>query len=76
MDSEIKLYPNPNNGQFQLDFAGENADITVFDSLGKNILSKKVASQEVIDLGNAQKGIYIIQIKSGNSTVSKKVAIK
>lgn len=76
LDSEIKLYPNPNNGQFQLDFAGENADITVFDSLGKNILSKKVASQEVIDLGNAQKGIYIIQIKSGNSTVSKKVAIK
>ncbi|WP_447634985.1 choice-of-anchor D domain-containing protein [Flavobacterium microcysteis] len=76
LDSEIKLYPNPNNGQFQLDFAGENADITVFDSLGKSILSKKVASQEVIDLGNAQKGIYIIQIKSGNTTVSKKVAVK
>lgn len=76
LNSEIKLYPNPNNGQFQLDFAGENADITVFDSLGKSILTKKVASQEVIDLGNAQKGIYIIQIKSGNTTVSKKVAIK
>ncbi|MEZ0005859.1 hypothetical protein ABH942_001216 [Flavobacterium sp. 28YEA47A] len=76
LDSEIKLYPNPNSGQFQLDFAGENADITVFDSLGKNILSKKVASQEVIDLGNVQKGIYIIQIKSGNTTATKKVAVK
>lgn len=75
-NSEIKLYPNPSNGQFKLDFAGENADINVFDSLGKNILSKKVASQEVIDLGTAQKGIYIIVIKSGSTTATKKIAIK
>lgn len=76
LNSEVKLYPNPSNGQFQLDFAGENADITVFDSLGKNILTKKVASQEVIDLGTSQKGIYIVVIKSGNTTTTKKVAIK
>lgn len=76
LNNEVKLYPNPSNGQFQLDFAGENADITVFDSLGKNILSKKVASQEVIDLGTSQKGIYIVVIKSGNTTTTKKVAIK
>lgn len=74
--NEVKLYPNPSNGQFQLDFASENADVTVFDSLGKNILSKKVASQEVIDLGNVQKGIYIVVIKSGNTTSTKKIAIK
>lgn len=74
--NEVKLYPNPSNGQFQLDFAGENADVTVFDSLGKSILSKKVASQEVIDLGNVQKGIYIVVIKSGNTTSTKKIAIK
>lgn len=76
LNNEVKLYPNPSNGQFQLDFAGENADITVFDSLGKNILSKKLASQEVIDLGTSQKGIYIVVIKSGNTTTTKKVAIK
>lgn len=76
LNNEVKLYPNPSNGQFQLDFAGENADITVFDSLGKSVLSKKVASQEVIDLGAAQKGIYIVVIKAANGTATKKIAIK
>ncbi|WP_306353192.1 choice-of-anchor D domain-containing protein [Flavobacterium sp. '19STA2R22 D10 B1'] len=75
-NNEVKLYPNPNHGQFQVGFsANENADIMVYDSLGKNILSKNVSSQETIDLGNAPKGIYMVVIKTGNTVSTKKIIV-
>ena len=74
--SEVSLYPNPNNGQFQIDLATESADVVVYDSLGKVVVSKTVSDNEMIDLSSASKGIYMVVITSGNDVSSKKVIIK
>lgn len=74
--SEIALYPNPNNGQFQINLNAETADVVVYDALGKVVLSKKVSNNEMIDLGAAQKGIYMVSITTANTTISKKVIVK
>lgn len=72
---EIKLYPNPNKGQFQLDLGTENADVTVYDLAGKMVYGKKVSGSEMIDLGTVQSGIYIVTIASGNTVSHKKIMV-
>lgn len=74
---EINLYPNPNQGQFQLDLKPqEAAEVSVFDFSGNEILSKKVSGDESIDLKNAVKGIYMVRIKSGDTISNKKLIVK
>ena len=71
----ISLYPNPNNGQFQIDLATENADVVIYNVLGKTVLNKKVSDNEVINLENAEKGIYMVVITSGSEVSTKKIII-
>lgn len=73
--SEITLYPNPNNGQFQLDLATESATVSVYDALGKQIFNKEVSDNEIINLENAGKGIYMVVIKSGTTVSNKKIIV-
>ena len=74
--AEFVLYPNPNNGQFQLDLVSDNADVTIYEVTGKVVLRKTISDNEMIDLSNAGKGIYMVQITSGNTVTNKKVIIK
>jgi len=74
----IKLYPNPNKGQFRIQFndTETNADVIVYDMTGKKVFGKKVADNETIDLGSVQKGIYLVSITSGNSVSNKKIVVE
>jgi len=74
----IKLYPNPNKGQFQIQFGDSkvNADVTVYDMTGKKVYGKNVADNETIDLGNVQKGLYLVSITSGNTVSTKKIVVE
>jgi hypothetical protein len=74
-DSEVVVYPNPNNGQFQIDLASETADVVVYDATGKIIVKKSVSDNEVIDMASAQKGIYMVVITSGAKVATKRVVI-
>lgn len=73
--SEVTVYPNPNNGQFQIDLASETADIVVYDAAGKMIVKKSISDNEVIDMTSAQKGIYLMVITSGSEVSTKRVVI-
>lgn len=76
--NEVKVYPNPNNGQFQVSLpeGNDNGTVEVYTTSGKVVLAKEVKNNEMIDLGNAEKGLYLVTVKAGNTTASKKVIIK
>ncbi|WP_159799478.1 choice-of-anchor D domain-containing protein [Flavobacterium sp. MK4S-17] len=76
-NSEVMVYPNPNNGSFEINLgnAAQNAEVVIYDSLGKQVLSKKINGTEAINLNNAQKGIYFAVIKSGNTVTNKKIVV-
>ncbi|MHA3789155.1 choice-of-anchor D domain-containing protein [Flavobacterium hauense] len=74
-NSEVVVYPNPNNGQFQIDLATETADIMVYDASGKVIVKKSVSDNELIDMAGAQKGIYMVVITEGAKVSTKRVII-
>jgi hypothetical protein len=61
---EMKIFPNPNNGQFTLSTDMEDYNLEVYDITGKIIKSQQSLNdvQMVIDLDTDVKGIYFIRL--------------
>ena len=84
--SEIKVYPNPSDGRFQLsfDYSGdEKLNAKVFDITGKLVkdISNDLVKSETtvsanIDLESPSSGIYFIRIEYGKSLLTKKIIIR
>lgn len=82
MIDNLSIYPNPSNGSFNVSFnprSGENSSIMVFDIRGRNIFSKRYDNldrfDEVINLNNAQSGVYLLSISDGPQKVIKKIVV-
>ena len=78
----FSLYPNPNNGEFNVGFnptSGEDITIKVYDIRGRAIFSNVYSSvsrfEEVIRLNNAQSGVYLLTIADGAQKVTKKIIV-
>ena len=78
----IKAYPNPNNGSFNLSLAGfeqGKATLKVTDVYGSVIYLRQINAglqQQVVpvDLGNAARGIYMIQVIQSNRITALRVS--
>lgn len=71
----ITLYPNPAEDVLYINNA-EDADIQVFDVLGKMILSKtQISLNEGIQVGQLQAGAYFLKISKDGNTTTKKFLI-
>ena len=69
----IKLYPNPTNGQFVVENATDFS-IEVFNTLGQKVISVENASSiETIDLTGNQAGNYIIRITNTDNVITRKI---
>lgn len=81
--ADFKLYPNPNNGEFTLNFESKNdkVEVGVFDLNGRLILKNNFDNQagtfnQNIKLNNLVKGIYLVKVKNGMYTKNEKVIIQ
>lgn len=80
----LEIYPNPTSGKFNINInANEliNAELKVIDIVGKVIYYQNklnvLGTQSVnIDLSEHPSGIYFVQIKNENYSISKKVFLK
>lgn len=79
--TEAKAYPNPTNGNvsFTIPYAEVQKNITmsITNLMGKEIFSKTVSSVDDLsaDLSGLNNGIYLVQIKSGETTFNTKVTV-
>lgn len=79
--NEVRYFPNPNNGQFTLTFNQiENSDlfVSIKDIQGKEVASDKRLSftgnySNKFDLSSLAKGVYTLEIKSGNRSAYYKI---
>ncbi|MCK4661306.1 MAG: endonuclease [Bacteroidales bacterium] len=78
----FKIYPNPNNGNFYIDFLKENdliiKNIKIINSLGQLIYSKDVntnESNDKIHIQNIPTGIYLIKFVTNKYIFIKKVMV-
>ncbi|MFY0644710.1 MAG: T9SS type A sorting domain-containing protein [Bacteroidia bacterium] len=81
--SSLNVYPNPSTGIIQLEYflnTSENTSIHVFNSMGQLVNKQNhigmVGENNIqFDFRHLPKGLYIIQVKSGNESTSKRIVI-
>ncbi len=81
--SNFKLYPNPNNGNFTIAFdsdSTQNINISVFDIRGRKVVENTYQNtgeiNQNINLQDVQPGVYMMVIKDGNITQTRKIIIQ
>lgn len=73
------IYPNPNNGTFVLELPSKDqAQIIVTNVQGQVVYKQEVnnTSKLTVELGNAAKGIYLMQVVSGHDTYQTKLTVQ
>lgn len=77
---EIKVYPNPSSGNFNVDISGLDipAEISVYSVSGLRVYFNKgiETHNESIDISGIDKGVYILLVKSGLKTYSRKLIVR
>ena len=73
----IKVYPNPNKGEFTIELIKiNNSKITITNVLGQIIKTQKAELMNQIDLSLFDKGIYFINVMNNNQSVYRGSIIK
>jgi subtilisin-like proprotein convertase family protein len=87
-DNEIKIsdliiYPNPNNGNFNIQFnsnSGNEIKVNVHDVRGREIYSKSYTNNglfnETLQLENVQSGVYLVTVQDGSRKTTKKIVVQ
>ncbi|MEZ4910917.1 MAG: T9SS type A sorting domain-containing protein [Saprospiraceae bacterium] len=72
--SNVKLYPNPTNGDLFLDNVAEGTHYAIYDVKGKEMLSGTIREhQKTINLTDLQNGIYAVRLMSNDDISVLKV---
>lgn len=79
---DAKVYPNPNNGVFNVMISGSSAalDVVVFNIIGEKVFELQVLGDHgaKIDLSGLEKGLYVVQIidKDRNEVITRRMQIE
>lgn len=73
----LNIYPNPvSSGRIYITSKSSlNKDVEIFDVLGKKILSASMNAKE-LNISSLTPGVYIIKIKEGDATATRKLIVK
>jgi PKD repeat protein len=74
--SGVAVYPNPNNGMFQVvtsESFGSNIKVTLMDVNGRVVLEQKDGS---VDARGLSAGMYMVRVSNGTATHTTKIQIQ
>ena len=78
----VRYYPNPSDGRFNLQFAGTKkpTEIRIVNMMGQEVYKETLQNfsggyDNSIDLSGNDKGVYLLQIRQGEKTWNRKLAI-
>ena len=75
-EAQVKVYPNPTKG-FVVIEAEDMTSFSVYNALGQCLIQREVAeSQTTVDLHKFSEGLYLLRVKTGNGTISKRITIE
>lgn len=77
---EVNLYPNPTNGQVNLEVENNNfsgVQVLVYSSAGEMVFHKEYQYGELIrfDMSGNSSGMYFVRIKTDDSEITKKLIL-
>ncbi len=72
--NEVNVFPNPFNDKVTIVSDGEKHTVYAYNTLGSLVFETVFETEKTeIDLSSLPKGIYYLQIKSANNSVTKKI---
>lgn len=73
----LSFYPNPvSSGKIYITSKSAlDKEVTIFDVLGKKVLSAVLESKE-LNISTLSPGVYIIKIREGEATATRKLIVK
>jgi len=73
---DLGFYPNPvSTGKiFITSKTAMDKDVTIFNVLGKQVLQQTVSKE--LNIASLSPGVYIVKIREGEATVTRKLIIK
>ncbi|HRG90670.1 MAG TPA: T9SS type A sorting domain-containing protein, partial [Chitinophagales bacterium] len=75
-EAGIKLYPNPNNGRFALEFTtAADREIAISDVVGKVVYSAKANTQIVNVNAELPAGVYSVQVTRNKQVSTLKITV-
>lgn len=76
---ELSFYPNPvSNGKIYITSkTSQSKDIAIYDVLGKKVLQATLnVNVKELNIATLSPGVYIIKIKEGEATATRKLIVK
>jgi hypothetical protein len=78
-EKSIKIYPNPNNGQFSLELSNieSGATVSIYNMLGERVY-RSTATNNIshkINLPEIKKGIYFVKVVDGKVQFTRKMIV-
>ncbi|WP_055443940.1 T9SS type A sorting domain-containing protein [Lacinutrix himadriensis] len=80
---DFVIYPNPNRGTFNIKMntvLEEDINLSVYDVRGRLVYDNRFVNSsnfnETVTLNNVQSGLYLVEIKTGNKAIIKKIIIE
>ncbi len=72
-----KIFPNPSNGTVYIQTeTHQEIVVSVFNLVGQNVFCSGVESNNAIDLSQLPKGVYLMQIQSGQTFSTQKLILE
>jgi hypothetical protein len=75
----MDIYPNPNNGSFDIRISSEMTDSYVLETMdihGKIVYSTTGdQAYETFQVSNLSSGVYVVRLSSGNQVITKKLVV-
>jgi subtilisin-like proprotein convertase family protein len=81
--TDFSLYPNPNNGNFNVQFnssTSKDVKISVHDLRGRRIFENSYNNtglfSQNVQMDNVQSGVYLVTVQDGNRKEVKKIVVE
>ncbi len=77
LEKRLYVFPNPSNEMLNLIGLNNNSSIEMYDLKGQLVYTKNTNERRLtIDLKNFDKGLYVLQIVSGDEKVERKIIVE
>lgn len=74
--TDLLIFPNPTNDQITISYVGKKFDYVIYDNIGRLITSDKdITDQVKLKVNEYAKGVYFIEINTGNERSRRKLII-
>jgi hypothetical protein len=77
-EMQLKIFPNPNKGKFTIKVLGSEqaSRIVIINSSGAIVHKDIVFNEKTIELVNAERGLYLVEIVNGKELMFSKLLIR